>query len=70
MHVLVTGGDGFIRSATVEALRRVGDKVVVLNNQSSGHRASIDPSIHAILQGRRSQYERGGIYTNSNFLFQ
>ena len=45
MNVLVTGGAGFIGSATVEALRRRGDKVVVLDNLSSGHRASLDSSV-------------------------
>ncbi len=39
---LVTGGAGFIGSHIVEALVRRGDRVRVLDNLSTGHRANVD----------------------------
>src|SRR5438477_8303980 len=39
--ILVTGGAGYIGSVTVELLRARGEKVVVLDNLSRGHRAAI-----------------------------
>lgn len=41
MVVLVTGGAGYIGSATVAALLKRGDEVVVLDNLSAGHKAAI-----------------------------
>lgn len=41
MNVLVTGGAGYIGSATVEALRARGDRVTVIDNLSTGHRAAL-----------------------------
>jgi UDP-glucose 4-epimerase len=45
MAILVTGGAGYIGSVAVEHLRSRGEKVVVLDNLSRGHRAAVDPSI-------------------------
>src|SRR5690606_9127190 len=45
MAILVTGGAGYIGSATVELLRRKGEKVVVLDNLCYGHRAALDESV-------------------------
>jgi len=45
MTVLITGGAGYIGSATVELLRGQGGKVVVLDNLDYGHRAAIDEDI-------------------------
>jgi UDP-glucose 4-epimerase len=45
MSILVTGGAGYIGSATVEALRRRGEEVVVFDNLSAGHSAALDSSI-------------------------
>lgn len=41
MSVLVTGGAGYIGSATVELLKAKGEKVVVLDNLVYGHRQAI-----------------------------
>ncbi|HUP79324.1 MAG TPA: NAD-dependent epimerase/dehydratase family protein, partial [Pirellula sp.] len=45
MAVLITGGAGYIGSATVELLQRAGEAVVVLDNLSTGHRAAVHPAI-------------------------
>jgi UDP-glucose 4-epimerase len=45
MSILVTGGAGYIGSVTVDYLRRRGERVVVLDNLSRGHRASLDPEV-------------------------
>jgi UDP-glucose 4-epimerase len=41
MAILVTGGAGYIGSATTELLRARGEQVVVLDNLSRGHRAAV-----------------------------
>ncbi len=41
MNVLVTGGAGYIGSATVEALLARGDRVVVVDNLTTGHREAV-----------------------------
>ena len=41
MTILVTGGAGYIGSATVELLQAKGENVVVLDNLVYGHRASL-----------------------------
>lgn len=41
--VLVTGGAGFIGSHTVDALRRAGADVVVVDNLSTGRRENLSP---------------------------
>lgn len=45
MAILVTGGAGYIGSATVELLRLQGESVVVLDNLSAGHRAALNESV-------------------------
>lgn len=45
MSVLITGGAGYIGSATVEALRLAGRAVAVLDNLSAGHRAALAPEV-------------------------
>jgi UDP-glucose 4-epimerase len=53
MHVLVTGGAGFIGSHIVEELLQRGDKVRVLDNFSSGRRENLEalPGKPEILEG-------------------
>ncbi len=45
MAILVTGGAGYIGSATVELLRAAGSDVVVLDNLVYGHRAAVDADV-------------------------
>jgi UDP-glucose 4-epimerase len=45
MAILVTGGAGYIGSVTVEHLDSRGEKVVVLDNLSRGHRKALDARI-------------------------
>lgn len=45
MAILVTGGAGYIGSATVELLRAKGERVVVVDNLAYGHRAALDAEI-------------------------
>jgi UDP-glucose 4-epimerase len=45
MAILITGGAGYIGSVTTELLRAEGEKVIVLDNLSRGHRAAVDPSV-------------------------
>ncbi len=44
-NFLVTGGAGFIGSHLVAALMARGDRVVVLDNLSTGHRAAVPPGV-------------------------
>jgi UDP-glucose 4-epimerase len=41
MHILVTGGAGYIGSIVVEELIRQGDRVTVFDNLAQGHRAAV-----------------------------
>lgn len=43
MSILVTGGAGYIGSATVDLLVERGEPVVVLDNLVEGHRDAIHP---------------------------
>lgn len=45
MAILVTGGAGYIGSVMVELMRGKGEQVVVLDNLSRGHLASVDASV-------------------------
>jgi UDP-glucose 4-epimerase len=41
MHILVTGGAGYVGSVSVEALLRAGHDVTVLDDLSTGHRGAV-----------------------------
>ncbi len=49
MAVLVTGGAGYIGSHTVLALVDTGERVVVLDNLSTGRRESVHPSARLVV---------------------
>ena len=51
MTILVTGGTGYIGSATVERLRTKGERVVVLDDLYRGHRSAIDKNV-PLYEGR------------------
>jgi len=51
MTILVTGGAGYIGSATVERLRAKGERVVVLDDLFRGHRVAVDKDV-PFYQGR------------------
>ena len=66
MHILVTGGAGYIGSNCVEQLLLRGDRVTVFDNLTEGHRAAVHPDaklvegdlrdrgqIHAVLDSAR-----------------
>ena len=50
MHVLVTGGAGYIGSNVVRALREAGHAVSVVDDMSSGHRAALPAGV-ALFEG-------------------
>jgi UDP-glucose 4-epimerase len=56
MAVLVTGGAGYIGSAFVEQLVAAGERVVVIDDLSRGHRAAVHPEA-AFYQGRTGDRE-------------
>lgn len=45
MAILITGGAGYIGSVTTELLRERGERVVVLDNLSRGHRDAVAPEV-------------------------
>jgi UDP-glucose 4-epimerase len=49
MHILVTGGAGYIGSVVVEELIRCGERVTVLDNLSAGHRGALHPQAEFVL---------------------
>jgi len=56
MAVLVTGGAGYIGSVLVEALVAAGERAVVLDDLSRGHRAAVHPDA-VFYQGRTGDRE-------------
>jgi UDP-glucose 4-epimerase len=48
MNILVTGGAGYIGSATAEALVQAGHSVTVYDSLASGHRAAVPQGAHFI----------------------
>lgn len=60
MHMLVTGGAGFIGSNLVEVLLRQGHEVRVIDNFATGHRGNLEPFLADIelVEGDLQSYER------------
>ena len=48
MHVLVTGGAGYVGSVSVEALVAAGHEVIVLDDLSKGHREAVAPGARLV----------------------
>jgi UDP-glucose 4-epimerase len=48
MHLLVTGGAGYIGSATAEALLAAGHSVAVYDSLVSGYRQAVPPGAQLI----------------------
>ena len=57
MNILVTGGAGYIGSATAEALLQAGHSVTVLDSLVTGHRAAVPAG--AQLRGGGAGRSRG-----------
>ncbi|MCL7453934.1 MAG: UDP-glucose 4-epimerase GalE [Anaerolineae bacterium] len=73
MHILVTGGAGYIGSVVVEELVRRGDQVTVYDNLSQGHRAAVHPGA-AFVQGDLADkaalttlFDEGGVHAVMHF---
>jgi UDP-glucose 4-epimerase len=49
MKILITGGAGYIGSVVVEELIRQGERVVVYDNLSQGHRAAVHPQAEFVV---------------------
>jgi UDP-glucose 4-epimerase len=49
MHILVTGGAGYIGSVVVEELIRQGERVTVWDNLVQGHQAAVHPQASFVL---------------------
>jgi UDP-glucose 4-epimerase len=60
VHLLVTGGGGFIGSHLVERLVRDGHRVRVIDNFTTGHRRNLQPFLDDIelVEGDLQSYER------------
>jgi UDP-glucose 4-epimerase len=48
MQVMVTGGAGFVGSHLVDALVRRGDRVVVLDDLTTGYAGNVNPGAHLV----------------------
>jgi UDP-glucose 4-epimerase len=49
MHILVTGGAGYVGSVSVEAFLESGHAVTVLDDLSTGHRAAVPPGAELVV---------------------
>jgi UDP-glucose 4-epimerase len=49
MHILVTGGAGYVGSVSVAAFVRAGHRVTVLDDLSTGHRGAVSPGADLVV---------------------
>jgi UDP-glucose 4-epimerase len=67
MHILVTGGAGYIGSVVVEELIRQGDQVTVFDNLSQGHRGAVHPQAEFVQGDLRSREVLDGLFAGHEF---
>jgi UDP-glucose 4-epimerase len=65
MHVLVTGGAGYIGSICVEELLKAGHQVTVLDNLIEGHRRALDERAAFVEADLRDQNRLQGVLTQA-----
>lgn len=67
MQLLVTGGAGFIGSATTQALLQAGHSVTVFDNLSKGHRAAV-PTSATFVHGDIGDYSQlAAVFASTRF---
>ncbi len=67
MKILVTGGAGYIGSATAEALLRAGHSVTVLDSLVTGHRAAVPAEAEFVLAGIEDGAALEGVLRRGRF---
>ena len=69
MHVLVTGGAGFIGSHLTDALIAAGHTVCVLDNFASGQRANLPPGAEVIERDIRDLEALRPVFKGVDYVF-
>ena len=67
MHILVTGGAGYIGSVVVEELIRQGEEVTVLDNLIQGHREALHPQAQFVLGDLADRGALQDLFAGHNF---
>ena len=67
MHILVTGGAGYIGSVVVEELIRQGEKVTVWDNLIQGHWAAVHPQAEFVLGNLADREALDGLFAQQDF---
>jgi UDP-glucose 4-epimerase len=67
MTILVTGGAGYIGSATAEALVQAGHQVVVIDSLATGHRAAVPPGAEFLQIDLSDGSDVAKVLTNRSF---
>ena len=69
--ILVTGGAGYIGSHTVRMLSDLGQRVVVLDNLSEGHRdALINEEVELVVANLGDSQEMEALFSQHSFWFE
>src|SRR4051812_10249482 len=67
MKVLVTGGAGFIGSTVVDEFVRLGHRVWVIDNESSGKRSQVNKKAHYTKMDIRDTNGVARLFKKNNF---
>jgi UDP-glucose 4-epimerase len=67
MHILVTGGAGYIGSVVVEELVRQGERITVLDNLVQGHRAAVHPRAAFVLGDLADRAALNSLFASNDF---